>query len=302
MIQVLIIIPNWKNSTSTINCIKSLNKLKFKQFKVIICNNNSKDDSFIEISNFLNSNQKYDKDKFLIENTGFNGGYAFACNHGIRYGLQKNNFEYFWILNNDTEVEENSLTEFINYMEKIPSIGLCGNPLLYLSDYKTIQGLAGKYNKWTGTTKHIYQNTPYNLNQVKSIKENNIDYIIGASMFIKKSTILKVGLLDENYFLYCEEHDYCIRVKRKGIKIGICPTSIVFHEEGGTSSNIKINNEGLDFIDKFYLKNHLTLSRKFFPFIHPIVRFFYIFKVIKRLIRGNFKMAKFALKCMIFYY
>ena len=300
--QVLIIIPNWKNSSSTINCIKSLNELKYKNFKAIICDNNSTDDSIIKISNFLKLHPEYDKNKFLIENTGLNGGYAFACNHGIRYGLQKNTFDYFWILNNDTEVEENSLTEFVKYMSKNNHIGLCGNPLLYSYDKRTMQGVAGKYNKFSGITKHLLHKSSFSLEKVKAIKEKDIDYIIGASMFIKKSTIEKVGLLDENYFLYCEEHDFSIRVKKKGIRLGICPKSIVYHEEAATTNNIKITNEGYDFIDRLHLKNQLTLSRKYFPFSHLIVRLFYIFRIIKRLIKGNFKMAKFSLKCMIFYY
>jgi GT2 family glycosyltransferase len=153
--------------------------------------------------------------------TGENLGFAGGNNVGIRYALYKGDFEFLWILNNDTVVKRDSLTMLVEkakcYREKnIGKIGIIGSKLLYYDMPNVIQGVGGKYNKFLAVTKHIgaFEKDKSQYDNEKVLKK--IDYIIGASMFVSKDFLYDVGLMCEDYFLYYEELDWAIRGRRNG--------------------------------------------------------------------------------------
>lgn len=184
---------------------------------------------------------------------GENGGFAAGNNIGIKYALAKDDFEYVWLLNNDTVIEKNSLSLLKKYATE-NDLGISGSALMYYHNPKEIQAYGGHINKFFGTGSHILQ--------VSEI-EKKLDYIVGASFLINKKVIDMMGLLPEEYFLYYEETDYCFNARNNGFKLGIATESVVYHKEGasiGSSNNYTLRTE---FSDVLTLKNRIRFHRKY---------------------------------------
>lgn len=185
--------------------------------------------------------------------SGENGGFAAGNNVGIKYALAKDDFEYVWLLNNDTVIEKNSLSSLEEYATK-NDLGISGSTLMYYHEPQEAQAYGGTVNKFFGTGSHILD---------KNEIENKLDYVVGASFLINKKVIDKIGLMPEEYFLYYEETDYCFNARNSGFKLGIALDSIVYHKEGGSSGGlVDISNKN-EFIDVLSLKNRIKFHRKY---------------------------------------
>lgn len=283
--MVYIIVLNWKNAVDTIACLDSLFKLKNTDFKIVVCDNSSPDDSYQEIRQWLCQNdylssrklieldretaEQYlipaNEDGVYLVQTGANLGYAGGNNVGIRLAMQQPDMRYVWVLNNDTEVDENALTHLVNKCQQDPKIGICGSKLVYHHDRTRLQALGGIYNPWLCTTHHYaaWQDSKKEFDEDNIVK--NIDYIVGASMLIPRQLLEKIGLFCEEYFLYYEELDFCMRSK-KLFSISVASKSIVYHKEGGSTESGKSNVS-----DFFSIRNRLIFTSKFNKMYFPVV-------------------------------
>lgn len=324
---VYIIILNYKGWEDTIECIESILKSDFSIYKIIVVDNDSPNESVNNLKAWANGdlnlflNEKNplkglsfpfspkpipylaikssDIDSMELKNINCcnlifiesdkNLGFAGGNNLGIKLAKRLNNFEYVWLLNNDTVIKKNSLSQLVaqgksdknsNY-----SIGLYGSKLLYYYNPTKIQAVGGKYNKWFGVPYHVGSNKEnsekYNDSSLK------LDYVVGASLFVTKEFIQKVGLLNEEYFLYFEELDWILRGKAQGFKFIYNYKSEVFHKEGATigeSNKIKKS----EVAEYYSLKNRIIFSKKYFPQYLPIVYLGFFFVALNRLKRGQF--------------
>lgn len=302
--MVYIVVLNWKGAMDTIACLSSLFNLRDVQFRIVVCDNCSPDNSYHTIREWLmNQQQGYMAQHNLIEfdrlqaekyriaekeqglylvQTGENRGYSAGNNVGIRFALNQPDMRYVWILNNDTEVESDSLYHMVKRCQLDPKIGICGSRLVYYHDKQKLQGLGGIINPWLCTTKHYAAFEKSKLVFKNDEVEKNIDYIIGASMLLSRNLLGKVGLLCESYFLYYEEVDIAQRSKPY-FNIGVASDSIVYHKEGASTGGA-MNY----FSDACCLKNRLRIAEKFFPKSYWIVRFSYIIAMFNRLRRRQF--------------
>lgn len=275
---VNIILLNYNGYSDTIECIKSLKKLKYGNIRIVVVDNNSTDNSIAVLRGI--------KGIELIENDS-NDGFAAGNNVGIKYCMDLGG-EYFWLLNNDTVVEPDSLSHLLNTMNRDSTVGICGSKLIYYDDPARVQAYGGGYlNKWWGITKHIGQDADssnsLNINNILS----QIDYVVGASMFVRKSFIEEVGYMDEDYFLYFEEIDWAIRGSGQ-YSLGYSDNSIVYHKEGasiGSSSNKKKKKSIL--ADYYGLRNRIKFTRKHYPLFLPTVAFGVILSIGKRLLQKD---------------
>ena len=193
------------------------------------------------------------KDPLIFIPADENGGFAAGNNIGIRYALAKDDFEYIWLLNNDTVIEKDSLSALLTHAMTY-DIGICGSTLMYYHDKDKVQAYGGAVNKFFGTGSHI-------LNK-KEI-EKKLDYVVGASFLIQKNVIDEVGLLPEEYFLYYEETDYCFNAKKHGFTLGVALDSVVYHKEGASTGANEDTNVRSEFIDVLSLKNRITFHKKY---------------------------------------
>ncbi|WP_149540370.1 glycosyltransferase family 2 protein [Escherichia albertii] len=272
--NVYIVVLNWENALETIKCLSSLFALEYDNYRIVVCDNNSQDSSVAEIINWIENKNinlqvlteedidDFDRlrdNKIYIIKNNKNYGYAGGNNVGIKFALNDKTIKYIWILNNDTTVSPTALYSLCKKMHNHPNLGICGSLLLHQNNKSIIQAAGGVFNKVFCTTKHLYENVQW-LELSESEKEHlNPDYIVGASMFIDKKVFETEGLLFEDYFLYYEEIDFCLRVRDK-YKISVDFNSHVYHKLGDS-----IKKGKSELADYLSIRNRLIIARRFFP-------------------------------------
>lgn len=293
--MVYIIILNWQGADDTIACLTSLGNLKSDAFKVIVCDNNSQDDSWIKLESYAHGQTKFDLS--LIQ-TGANLGFAGGNNVGLQIALTDPEMEFVWVLNNDTEVDSNALCALMSHMVNNPSVGICGSTLLYMDNPGLIQAVGGFYNTWLGTSRHALGHQTYSPMLCNRVDPSQLDYVVGASMFVRRSVLEEIGLLSDDYFLYCEEIDWATRMKRQcaEFKLGYAPDSLVYHKEGSSTGSNERNGKTYNYLaDYFLISSRLKYAQKFFPLKRWFVQLSMIVVAFNRLKRRQWRSAGLAL-------
>jgi len=211
--KVYIIILNYNGKDFLKKCLLSVFKNDYPNFETILVDNNSTDGSF-EMAKSAFSKLNFIKNQ---ENLGFSSG----CNVGIRYSLERM-ADYVLLLNNDLEVEKDFLTRLIQVAESDEAIGVL-SPLIFNGYTKKIWFSKGKISWWR--MKSIHQKTIKTNDYYKS------SFIKGCSMLVKAAVFKKIGLLDEDYFLYWEDADFSLRSRKAGFKNIVVTSSWVYHFE-----------------------------------------------------------------------
>lgn len=322
--MVYIVVLNWNNYSDTIECMNSLFQLTDVNYKIVICDNGSTDSSLDFINKrcsdaIFDNDISYTKDCELVLlkksdcdtyktkqksngiyliDIGYNMGYAAGNNVGISFSLKQPDMDYVWVLNNDTEVTSTSLYHLVDYISVHKDVGICGSKLVYFHNRNKIQGLGGVFNQWFCTSKHYANNKSVENKYDDEYVSKEIDYVIGASMLLSRRLIDSVGLISEDYFLYYEEIDYCIRAKRNNFKIACASQSVVYHKEGGT---ININKSVTILSDYYSVRNRLVIAKKFFPCKQPIVYFSLFGVLFNRIIRKEYKKSLNILSIIMFF-
>ncbi|WP_353572022.1 glycosyltransferase family 2 protein [Candidatus Albibeggiatoa sp. nov. BB20] len=285
MKRIAIVILNWQTWQATLACLNSLRQLKTKLFvSVIICDNHSDNQSFAHISNWIK--QHYSDNQYKIHlqanfskqvqfeciliQTGKNLGFAGGMNVGIRYALSQQNFDYIWLLNNDTQVEPDALDQLYQFAQQ-DKMGLVGSTILEAEPPHLVQCAGGcRYYPWVTVFKNIY--VGQTQQQLQSLPDPKLDYIYGAALFLPVPVIEQVGLLNEEYFLFYEELDYCQRLKRAGYQIGWCRDSIVYHQGSASIGQVKQNIRAkLQRANYYENLSTLKYTANFYPLRLPIV-------------------------------
>jgi len=243
--KTAIIILNYNGLPYVLDCLKSLEYLKDnKRIRTIIVDNASRDRSVKLIK------EKYPWVK-VIENKK-NLGFAGGNNKGIKWAID-NGFKNIMLLNPDTIVEKGFLNPLLRKVNK-DKVGIVSPVLKGKEGNEAIYALGAKYNKILGRTKHVH----LKQGQFKKLKHPIEQQLVsGCAVFVKSEVFEKIGLLDKRFFLYFEDSDFCIRAKRAGFKIFVCPKSVVVHKTsqslGGLSLKKVFYVAGSNL--KFILKN-----------------------------------------------
>ncbi|MCP5051153.1 MAG: glycosyltransferase family 2 protein [bacterium] len=210
-------------------CLESIFRSDYRDFRVVVCDNDSSDGSLQKIKEWAevpyaeynreeaeSGGEGSDDVPLVLIQTGSNWGYSGGNNVGIRYALTKNP-DYIWLLNNDTLIEEATLSGLVDLMESDGSIGLGGNRIYLADEPGKLQMAGGGKITWLVGTDRF----------VKS--RGRVDFISGTSLFIRGAVIDQIGLLDESFFFYWEDADYSARALKKGWKLEISEGAPVYH-------------------------------------------------------------------------
>ncbi len=238
--RIAIIVLNWNAPQETISCLESiLAVLENNKATLIVCDNNSSDHSVADIQQWAYQHfparipDNSDDAEFVLFQIETNCGYAAGNNVGIQYTID-HDFEYVWILNNDTLVEQGALTALIDYVEQHTDIACCGSTLVDYSNPDKVQCAGGcQYNPLTTVRTEIYHNRDLSWVQIQE-QMIDLDYVCGAAMFLRISAMKEIGLLNQRFFLYYEELDLAQRLKQAGYKLGWVKTSIVQHHQSSS--------------------------------------------------------------------
>ena len=155
--------------------------------------------------------------KLILLKNEINYGFAEGNNIAIRYALKALNPDYVLLLNNDTVVDKDFLSELAKVGESDKMIGVVGPKIYYYDEPRRLWAIGDPNGRYKIDTSQY--------NDIVEVK-----VIVGCAFFIKASIIDKVGLLDPDLFLYGEENDYCIRVMNAGYKLHFAPKSTIWHK------------------------------------------------------------------------
>ena len=312
-----IILVNWKGASDTCNCIANLERTVGVEWFAVVCENGSPDDSITELQNFLaerytkrvRSNTELQVFDYYAEesaiprvtlvvspfNMGFAGGSNLACHHA--HANVKADF--VWFLNNDTEVEPETLSRMIDRIRQDPSIGICGCTLVYAHDRKTVQAFGGAvYCPWFGSTREIGNGKTWPCTVNVSTIEARMRYVSGASALVTSEFIDRVGLMREDYFLYYEEIDWAERARKAGFRLGYASQAVVFHKVGAVLGTGKSVHRSM--LSEYYgILGKQVITRRFFPWALPTVYLFSMLQILRRCMQGYWRRAYMMAKILL---
>jgi GT2 family glycosyltransferase len=255
--KVCIVIVNWNGWVDTIECLESIFRCTYLDYTVVVCDNNSQDNSLeyikawargeldilipkssplhylsfpsvrkpivyeeLKKSEIEHLESGESKAQIALIDIGKNLGFGTANNIGIEYAFLKN-ADFVWLLNNDTVIQADAITKMVK-TARIQG-GIIGGTLRYYTDPSKIQAFGGGYfSSWTGLVRH------------HDTHKKSLNFITGASLMIDKFTFDILGGFDENIFMYCEDFEYCIRASKNHIPTS-CSDAIIYHKIGSSS-------------------------------------------------------------------
>ncbi len=281
---VYIIILNWNGWRDTLECIQSCIKLTYANFRILVVDNGSTDDSVAAIrQNF--------PDIELLE-TGVNLGFAGGNNRGIKRALEEN-ADFLWLLNNDTVVDRNALSELMALAESNNQIGVVGSKIFFYDKPKLLWFAGGSITK---LTKLAYHFGHHQEDGVLYQTNRDVDFITGCSYLINRSTVQQVGYMREEYFLYGEDTDWCIRIAKAGWRITWASQSRVWHK---VSSSHGAANPFLYYYCVRNILRYVKLNHaSYLPFTFAAVFFIYILKPLAKL---NFAISLWSFRGLLDY-
>ncbi len=259
MIDVSIIILNYNGKKILKKTVQSVLNLAYPKdkYEIIIVDNASQDNSKNIIKNICtNSNPQLSiTSLFLHKNIGFASG--------NNVGIKKAKGEYVVLLNNDCEVDPNWLTEMIKTAENDKGI-FAVNPKVYLQHTNKIQsaGIRIRSDGYASDIGSISKNkrVEYEEDRGQYNAESEIDAACGVASLYRKSILKKIGLLDEEFFLYYEDVELSLRARKAGYQIIYSPKAIVHHLHAASSA------EWSPFFIYHTELGRLLLLKKQFPF------------------------------------
>ncbi|UUZ76162.1 hypothetical protein LP414_33170 [Polaromonas sp. P1(28)-13] len=159
----------------------------------------------------------------------------------------------------------------IKRMQAEPEIGICGNTITYHDNLNTVQAYGGTmYSMLTGRGRAYGAGTLLDKAMPNTKVEANINYISGASMFVRCSQVLKIGLMCEDYFLYNEEIDWALR-GRKSFRLGVETAAVVSHKEGASIGTESQGKRGSPLSSFFQARSKLLFAWRYTPYFYPVV-------------------------------
>lgn len=266
--HVTIVLLNFNNWRYTVECLASLMELRYENRSVFVVDNGSSDDSVEQIRRMFPAVE--------ILELGQNFGFAKGNNAGIRLALERGS-EYIWVLNNDTIVDPDALTPMVERLDKDLGLGAVGSAIYEALQPDHLQAWGGGYvNFWLGRSRHF----------LAPVADEQIQFLTGASMLIRRRTLESIGLLDEGFFIYWEDADYCFRLRKAGWRLAVAGDSKIWHKETAT---IGKKSTRLDFIFN-------RSAKKFFAEHSPFPLFSILagtgLRLAKRVVSGDWERVR----------
>ncbi|HHT9125914.1 MAG TPA: glycosyltransferase family 2 protein [Candidatus Brocadiia bacterium] len=309
--KVIIIVLNFNNCMDTIECIDSLEKINYPNYEIVLVDNGSKDNSVELFKAKYSSNSKI-RLLININNLGFTGGNNLAIRH-LMGGMAGppvqwtgrvcpwENVDYFLLLNNDTVVNPDFLTQLVNVAEADDKIGIVG-PKIYKLYPELVSGSQTLFCAGTKTIPFLGQ--PFlRGNGKKDIGRYNnveaVDYISGTALMIKKEVIEQIGLLDERFFAYFEDWDWCIRAQKQGFKCVYVPDAVIWHKG---SSTIGFKSPSYYYYMTLsrilFARKHLGRFEFLFLFLPYFITYRLLLPILMLLLKGDIKSIMAIIKGM----
>lgn len=283
------VVVNWNGWRDTLVCLESLFAQGSAALHVVVCDNASTDESVAELGRCLREQPP----PVPVHLLGLprNLGYAGGINAGIEWARETWQPGAFWLLNNDVQAQPGALDALVAAHASVTDAGICGSVLLEWDAPQQVQAVAGIYRRWLGVGWH---DTALPAGDVSLA----VDYPVGASMYVTTRYLDEVGLMDPDYFLYCEEMDWAERGRRFGYRPLVALHSRLRHKEGAsTGSRGGVRHKSM-LSERYGVVNRLRITRKFWPHFLPVVWSSLFVVIADRLLHGERARAALVLRLM----
>ena len=245
--KVSLILVNYNNHKDTVECVKSLLKIDYRNFDVIVVDNASTENISTIDDTFL-------RDSTYLIKSSVNNGFSAGNNIGIEYAKKNLHPNYILLLNNDTVVKQDFLLKLVDCAIRYEDNALISGKIYYYNKNNILWYAGGYYNAESGFSGHYGYKKE---DDGRYDEEKDVTFITGCLMLIPIKILEKVGLLDECYFLYSEDTDYCCRVMNFGYKMLYCPESVIYHKVSATTGDKS------EFQQYYMLRNYLYMISKY---------------------------------------
>jgi len=247
--KVFIIIVNFNGWPDTKECLESLSRVEYDNFEVALIDNASKEPM---PSPFVVPGSTRNLKITQIQNDK-NIGFAGANNQGIKLAMA-NGADDVLLLNNDTTVEPDFLTKLVEEAENDEPAGIVGPMIYSFNDRAVIWSAGGRISdNFTRGELIAYQEKDEGHYEVTE----QVNYISGTCLLIKAEVIKKIGLISEDYFLYYEDTDWCLRAAKAGWRCLLVPAAKIYHKASKSTVEFSYpyiyyhSRNGLMFGEKF---------------------------------------------------
>jgi GT2 family glycosyltransferase len=262
--RVACIVLNWNGGQDTVECLDALQQCTYSDLTIVVVDNGSTDDSVARI--------RAAHPGILLLESGKNLGFAGGNNIGIRYALA-HGAEYIWLLNNDTKPAPGALPALVAKALTDRRIGAVASICYYANAPSKVQAWAGtRVNLWIG----------YVRNSTVPHPDDWFEALYGASLLIASAAVEDVGLLDESFFLYLEETEFCLRLRRKGWRLAAAPDSRVLHKMNASTGGNPI------IMDRFFTASGLRILGLHSPAPRFASLLFLTARFVRRLVKLEF--------------
>lgn len=264
--RVSCVIVNWNGWADTLACLESLRAQEYGNLHTIVVDNGSTNDSVARI--------RAGFPEVEVIDTGKNLGFAAGTNVGMRKAMA-DGAEYIWALNNDTIAPPDTLTKLVAKAKATPGVGAVGTVLYYMHDPGQVQAWGGgRLKVWLARSHHFTGPATF----------GDGTFLTFASVLLPRCVIEQVGLLYEGYFMYFDDADFALRLRRAGFGITVAEDTAVLHKEGG-SAEVKRS----PVIDRFYFASGLHFLRRYAAWPGISMVCFLAPKLAKRVMKGEWK-------------
>jgi GT2 family glycosyltransferase len=315
--RVAILLVNWNGWSDTLDCLENIFRLDYRNFVVVVCDNASSDGSVEQIRAWIRGTSSHvrmadarrgqstaaiewpiafaeltrteaeaggptpgDARIVLVQN-GANLGFAEGNNVGLRYLIRQPDIDYVWLLNNDVVVEGPTLTELVRCARSEPGIGAVGATIYEYSEPNLVQAAGGGVFSRRNFVPRLITAPRYRRGGQRNVAPT-LDFIAGACMLVRLEELKTVGLIDESFFIYCEDVDFCVRLRAVGSRLVHATAARVWHKGGSTVGHRSERH------DYYTVRNTMALVRKHYPLMTPFIATYLIYRaVLPKIVRGQ---------------
>jgi N-acetylglucosaminyl-diphospho-decaprenol L-rhamnosyltransferase len=285
--HVAVCIVGYRNADDIAACLGALAKSTYRHFEVQICENGGSN-AYRALVEAVPQRLAGGQPVGTIEAPG-NLGYAGGVNVCIRGAPDA---EAWWVLNPDTLPDPDALEALVKRLAR-GDCELVGG-ILYGADGR-VQTLGGRWRPWLARAEAIGRGLPVS----NSAEATNVrlDFVSGASMLVSKAFVAAVGLMREDYFLYCEEVEWCIRGRARGMRLALAADAHILHDQGGTTGSarpVRSRPKLPVYLDE---RNKILVTRDCFPArLSVAAPAALLFIALRFLRRGAWRQAEFAVQ------
>jgi len=258
--SVSAVVVNWNLKETTCHALQSLEHLDLP-CRLIVVDNGSDDGSVAYLASRF--------PQAVIISLPANVGFAAACNQAIRQALQAPDCDFVLLLNNDATLSPSALSELVRAAQRHPEAGIFGPKIYYQDPPRRIWYAGARRRRGVLAAADTGRGQ---MDQGQFSRERRVDYVFGAAMLMRRSVFDRIGLLDERYFLYLEDLDFCLRAQAAGFALWFVPEATAWHSVSASTAQQR-------YVRKYHqAKSTVYFHRKHTPprYLLPVLAFWFL--------------------------